>query len=387
MRHVLTFVALAVAILVAGFILIRARESATRHGPISGCFGGLLDQYPVHCAALEGLHNQGTIRIEAIYESGEALFLFVGQYGHISQGTYALIKDHARRELEAAGWDVCVSDLYQDFGCEFGVLQDSGGFRLLPPMAGWDDIILVTGGHAALRSQRAWASMRKRWPATAQGGSGTDSASAVWDGGEFDLSDVNVTDDLKAVDCRESRHSISCEFWERHPGLGIAGVFYFDNDPKTYFQIKAPTGANDPSISAARTEIVADRYGIAEADFIAIPANYDYADLWRWEQILERFVLSAGNTIGLSGAEVSDNTASPPDAVYPTSYVVEFRDDVPTLFRSTIAVVTRNPDLTVAALPQLLWQLGIPVEAVGIVVESDFKSYGIPRAHSHALLT
>ena len=33
-----------------------------------------------------------------------------------------------------------------------------------------------------------------------------------------------------------------------------------------------------------------------------IPFNYDYEELWRWATILNRFALSAGNTIGVGGA-------------------------------------------------------------------------------------
>ena len=65
------------AILVASSLAIRDQEPP----PVSGCFGGMLDQYPVHCAALQGMHNQGLIRIEAIYEGGIALFVFVLQSG------------------------------------------------------------------------------------------------------------------------------------------------------------------------------------------------------------------------------------------------------------------------------------------------------------------
>jgi hypothetical protein len=377
-RQVLVVAALTLAILVAGTLAIRAQESP----PVSGCFGGLLDRYPVHCAALEGMHNQGIIRIEAIYEGGKALFVFVDHSGPITQSTLNHVKGRAWRELLVAGWGDCDSDLYQDFGCEFGVLKGYGGHRLLPPMAEWDDIVLVAGGEAAPRSETGWAAMSKRWPATAQGATGAGSAAATWDGGAFDISDVNLADDLNAVDCAQVRYTDSCDSWERHPDLGIAGVFYYDGDPKTYFQIKAPTGADDPKIATARTAIVASRYGITEADFIAIPVKYDYADLWRWGQILDRLALSAGNTIGLTGARVDDNIGFfASRAVYPTSDVIEFRHESPALFRSTLLVGTLNMDMTLAALPQLLGQLGIPVEAVGIVVESNFKSLGIPRAH------
>ena len=379
-RFLLVGIALTMAILVASSIAIRAQEPS----PLSGCFGGLLDQYPVHCAVLEGLHNQETIRIEAIYESGPALFLFVGQPDSISKSDYGLIKDRSRRELVAAGWDKCFADLYENFGCEFGVLRGDGGYRLLPPMADWNNIVLVTGGEAALRSQAGWAAMRKRWPAPAESSAAARSATTTTTtppaGSEFDISDVNLTDNFNPIDCAAVYRAESCVWWERHPDLGIAGVFYYDSLPETYFQIKAPAGPDDPAIAAARTAIVAAGYGISESDFIAIPVKYDYADLWRWEQILERFVLSAGNTIGLSGANLDDNIGGyiPRRTVLPVSDVVEYEGGFPELVRTTIIVFTVHLDMTLAALPQLLGQLGIPVEAVGIVVEDDFKGRGIP---------
>ena len=135
------------------------------------------------------------------------------------------MKGRARREPVVAGWGVCDSDLYQDFGCEFEVLQGVGGIRLLPPMADWDDIVLVPGGKSALRSQTGWAAMSKRWPATAQGAVGA-SSTASWNGGTFDISDVILSDDLKPIECAEVSYSVSCDFRERHSDLGVAGVFY-----------------------------------------------------------------------------------------------------------------------------------------------------------------
>ena len=381
-QKLLVGIALTLAILAASALVIRARETS----PISGCFDGLLDQHPVHCAVFEDLHNNETVRIEAIYESGAALFVFVEQSGSISEGDYGLIKDRARTELAATGWHNCVADLYENFGCEFGVLRGYGGGRLLPPMAEWNDIILVTGGEAALRDQAGWASMHKRWPATSTGTAEPRSVRSTTTAGfrvadEFDISDVNLTDNFDPVDCSELVWtSRSCDWWERHPELGLAGVFYYDNDPKTYFQIKAPAGADDPAIAAARTAIVAAGYGISESDFIAIPVNYDYADLWRWAQILERFTLSAGNTIGMTIAHVGDNIGwNDARTVYPASDVVDYEPGSPELVRTTIAVGTRELERTVAALPRLLGQLGIPAEAVGLVVENDFKPFGIAR--------
>ena len=101
--------------------------------------------------------------------------------------------------------------------------------------------------------------------------------------------------------------------------------------------------------------------------------KYHWYELRRWAEILNRFALSAGNTIGITGAGVTRNVYSPSsyliyvngmESAYVLSQGVTARD-----VRTTVEVLTRSYDLqrVADALPVLLPQLGIPVDAVGIV--------------------
>ena len=77
-----------------------------------------------------------------------------------------------------------------------------------------------------------------------------------------------------------------------------------------------------------------------------IPAKYDYGELWRWGVILDRFVLSAGNTIGITAAGVSTNQGARPEPVVWLNGLrdagVEERSSTANR-RETIAVGARNP--------------------------------------------
>ena len=40
-----------------------------------------------------------------------------------------------------------------------------------------------------------------------------------------------------------------------------------------------------------------------------IPVKYDFGELWRWSVILNRFAVSAGNTVGITAGRVVLNVA------------------------------------------------------------------------------
>ena len=98
--------------------------------------------------------------------------------------------------------------------------------------------------------------------------------------------------------------------------------------------------------------------------------KYDYGELWRWGVILDRFVLSAGNTIGITAAGVSTNQGARPE---PVVWLNGLRDagveesSAAANGRETIRGGARDPQRVADALPTLLPRLGIPVDAVGIV--------------------
>ena len=119
-----------------------------------------------------------------------------------------------------------------------------------------------------------------------------------------------------------------------------------------------------------------------------IPVNHNYADLRRYETILNRFVHSRGNTVGILDAKLStnhriegDNVLWTPDGPgmaekqTPSGYYYDWD-----LIRDTIVVSAFDSQRVLDALPELLPALGIPVDAVGAVYEeSDTWSYDVPN--------
>ena len=115
---------------------------------------------------------------------------------------------------------------------------------------------------------------------------------------------------------------------------------------------------------------------VAEVEII--PVKYNYADLRRYETILNRFVHSRGNTIGILGAELRnndlwsyhyDNLLWTPDGPGKAGEDEELRAPIPSELRSTIVVSAFDSQRVLNALPKLLPALDIPVEAVGAVRE------------------
>ena len=113
-----------------------------------------------------------------------------------------------------------------------------------------------------------------------------------------------------------------------------------------------------------------------------IPVKYNFGQLWRWSIILERFALSAGNTIGLDGAWVTSNAQGEwHDGRHTWLNGVQLAgsngythnwDRV----RNILGVETLDPAATIASFPTLLPALGIPTDAVGLVERSDRTPWG-----------
>ena len=112
-----------------------------------------------------------------------------------------------------------------------------------------------------------------------------------------------------------------------------------------------------------------------------IPVKYDYQELWRWANLIDRFAYTSGNTIGIISSSVTHNVHRWP----PTTELLFVLPSLPEAdtrnredHRATITVGTLHLQETVAALPKLLDQLGIPADAVGMVGRDDHTPEG-PR--------
>ncbi len=102
-------------------------------------------------------------------------------------------------------------------------------------------------------------------------------------------------------------------------------------------------------------------------EIVLIPVRYDFGEMWRWSIILDRFALSAGNTIGITHARVDINSGGD-ETVYLSG--LRERVDVPSI-RNIVVLVGLDARAIADALPRLLPLLGIPVDAVGVVHQRD----------------
>ncbi len=339
---------------------------------VHDCFGGALSQDPVHCAVLQGAHNEGIVEVDAVYRAGTSLYLYLRQRERASDEVYDYIKSKAREEVERGGGRAC---RYGINGCDVGILR--GG--LLPVSKVYSDIELRPGGARARRTHRGWASYRELWPSRSivpyvdEGGTTVP--------GSFDVSDVD----------RTRFPEFEGGWSERYPGLGIAG--WNSGGGKAYVQVKAPPG-QEAKATAAKEAVLRKNLRLNEDTVVIIPVKYDYEELWRWSVVLDRFAYAPGNTIGIRWSKVGENWeayAGGGEAVYPLPEVPEAvrRPELgvrsPADERTTIHVSTYDLERTVKALPVLLPQLGIPVDAVGVVVQHKPSPFSItiPGAASH----
>ena len=362
MKATLASVALTLALMIQSAPLAHADDPDPRLGD---CFGGALSEDPLHCYVLEEAHREGVIDVDAVYRAGGALFIYLTQTDPVGDEVYDYIQGKAKEEARRTGEYECV---LEPNGCGSGVFETGKGF-ILPPPQEYEDIQLKPGGAGARRSEPGWASYRQLWP-TAEGGSG--------DQVDFDVSDVGITN-FPPVDCSKETHR-ACLMWERYPGLGLAG--WHGDGGKAYLQVKTPPGKEEEVTTSTMKVLAGRNPQLSQDDIVVIPVKYDFEDLWRWQLVLDRFAASSGNTIGIVQAEVGLNKgAYRGGVVYLRPEVRENpntgSEDRSTL-RETVRVWTLDLEKTVDALPQLLPQLNIPVDAVGLVAQVDVTPSGRP---------
>ena len=112
-----------------------------------------------------------------------------------------------------------------------------------------------------------------------------------------------------------------------------------------------------------------------------VPANHDFGQLWKWKTILERFALSHANTIGITFVQIETNlniayTAPiiPPlwvGGIRPVDYGSTVFDTDWHALRNILVIATSDSYRTADALPHLLPLLGIPTDAVGLILYHD----------------
>ena len=263
-----------------------------------------------------------------------------------------------RRRPVGAGEHPCILD----DSCPNAALNN-GADQVLPVSQAYEYIFLITGGEEALHTQPGWPAYSKLWPA---GDGGARSASET-----IDTSEVDTINFLPLV-CQPQVHVHTvgygaCLMQERVPEVPIAGFNSTANHG--YYQVKVRPGHEQADVEAALKALHFRFPDYDDDGIVIIPVKYDYEELWRWSQLLDRFAKTSGNTLGITGAWVAENWESyyGGDAVFPSEGPPEAAPDEKQDYRSTIHIRTLELDRTVAALPELLAQLDIPVETVGVV--------------------
>ena len=374
-EYVLTTAFAIVALVVALMSQLALTVHAQDAGPPPGdCWNGALSGDPLHCYILEEAQRAGQIEVDAVYlaPGGGPLYIFLRQDEPIGEQVSSFFKEKAYEYLGSAegkrrydAWE-CEGHMGdQRKSCLDGILWMTRwqGFghprsRALPPSNVYESITLYVGGAESRKTELGWASWRQVWPAVA----------ATVDGAEgFDVSDVDVTN-FPELDCvkeapRFTRGgTAACLAWKEH-GSGIAGWrFSHPKGSPLYIQVKSPP-ADEDALEALKGQLVPPHlkanYEAGKFKVVIIPVKYDFGELWRWSVILDRFAVSAGNTVGISRAEVGVNV---PMYQSPLVWPLEDLNQATSInhaadIRETIVVWALDPHVAAAALPQLLPKL------------------------------
>ena len=309
-------VALAVAMLC---VTMAGCESAQEPPPatfIPGeCWAGALSREPLHCYFLEAAQRAGKIDVAAVYlaPGGGPLYIFLSQTEPISDEVADFLAANAH-ETEAILGRRCTSRSLSDeerWICLNKSLGDPSwrnfdsyhNFSALPDSQVYESILLRVGGPEARRTEPGWASWSQVWPPGASGASGASD--------EYDVSDVD-RNNIPDPDCRfynggHTPASRGCNaIFTFFPDLPLAG--WENQDRYLYIQMKDPP-EDEMALEALKDRLVPTREDL-DLDFVFIPVKHDWAELWRWSVILDRFTVSAGNTAGITDARVTYNHGS-----------------------------------------------------------------------------
>ena len=359
-----------------------AVESDHVPAPPDDCWGGALSADPLHCYVIDQAHKDGVIEVEGVYDDeGGSLYIYFNYLRSVEDWLYADLREvlvekgneFAKNRPEQVSYDLDIHRCgspntgYASYE-ECTIASTFVDNYIIPWASPYDRIWLRTGGAQSRLKTGGWASWTQVWPT----GSAThDEASG--ETGSFDVSDVDVTN-FPELDCVEQSRLIlrikSCSMSRRHPELGIAG---WHGESTDYVQVKAPPGEEE-NVAAAREKLM-ELYGYDDGErLVIIPVDYSLEGMWRWAVVLNRFAVSSGNTIGITGAEVGLNSCPCEQAVFPLDDMTELVSGGASEVRETVHVWAIDPQRVADALPTLLPQLGIPVDAVGVIG----RPYNVP---------
>lgn len=385
--------ALAITALTGIWLSHRVSPAFADEPPVdAGCFNGALSDDPLHCYVLEAAQREGIIKIESIFQGGKVLYVYLHDAEPVSNEV--LISNEVTEYFKAKSIEFVEQWPDQVFYSKYETcsrrLDTSPLDCLLNHHTGWhetavmphaenhENILLRPWTSESLRSTRGWAAYRQVWPDRATGGQGVPAIPSL-----FDVSEVDMTN-IPELDCYapiiDDSQVNGCDKYKQHPNVGNIVGWYTTTYGKGYVQLKPPEG-EDLDAAAAKAKLVRAYPASTEDRWVITPVKYDYQELWRWATLLDRFAFTSGNSIGITGAFIASNIhpwANFAESVFPLPSLPEAEIGAGEDHRATIGVVTLHLQETLDALPKLLSQLGIPVDAVGVVIRPDGTPEG-PR--------
>ncbi len=408
---------------------VTPEKAAVGTSPPGDCWGGLLSKESLHCHVLEEAQRDGEIQVVAMYEAPNAvLHIFLAgsrpldwdlagvfeqkaiEFLDGPQGVnhYRDIDERQCTGLSGREWKLCSLGWV-----DFRGLTDYPPGQLFPPFpldSDYVQIFLYPGGSEARKSVAGWPAWRQVWP-TVDAPRGSDVPLSI------DVSDVSTTD-IPEPDCdTDPVVYVSCAVWKRVPETRVAGRI------GRYFQVKGPLPQDEEELEALKLKLYPppddlsfaaayfcyenfDEDGLcrythtdgstaicreetnmctafgdgftrllpteAPPEVVLIPVGHSYGELWRWSVILNRFAHSAGNTIGITLVEPSQNRQVNDDDVLVAAGPGQATlgpDDkvVRSTVRDGIFIEALVPQTVVDALDELLPLLGIPESAIVLV--------------------
>ena len=383
--------------------------------PSRDCWNGVLQYEIPHCHLFEEAENDGKIKIESIYlEPSGAIYIFLSRTGPIDEelAKYFEAKAHqymekkTREFLEDAAdgsYSMILHDWVDHHGtctgqtgeerkhCYNSVLADGSITPLwwwgpnhqsimFPEPFEYENIYMLAGGTATRKNVPAWASWRQLWP--------TEEEETTTDSYEFDVSGIDTSNFPKLVCDDVYKYSnghmaTSCRGWERHTDLGVGAAYVSDQDSglgTVFYYLTTPIPTDEEELEALKQKIGP---GYAEYGWKMelIPVRYDFGQLWQWKILLERFILSDANTIGILTVELNTNGHFHRESEDKELWVGGNKPAGPDKFfgigldfdelRNILVLGATDHHQVADALPHLLPLLGIPLDAVGLVVRKD----------------
>lgn len=348
-------------------ILLVSLYAHANANPVGNCFNGTFDEDPVICHAFEQAYAADKLDIEAIYQGGGALFVYLAGSEPVEDDVYDFLHSRAQEEAWRSGEHQC----FLEDNCWQASLRVAEYF-ILPPSAVYEYIFLRPGGVEALKTEPGSPAFRELWPADpgANDNGSTRSAADVVDTSSVD------TANIPPLDCRTQVDSVvfgGCRMWAELPAFGIAGIKESPN--RAYYQVKVRPEEEEADLEAALAAIHRRVPAYDDDEVVVIPVKYDYEELAGWALLLDRFSKTSGNTIGITDARLGENFAAyRGETVFlsagPPELPIELYYDF-SRYRTIIHIETLELEQTLAVLPQLLAQLNIPADAVGLVHRVD----------------